>query len=332
MEESLRNWLKSNDLLEYAERLENDGWEKLDDIFHIDEYELNACIHKAGHRKRFHRAVEESKETGVHPSITNQDTDKEAFSPSDDNSCGNTNNTNVEIWLQIIGLGQYVTNLQEAGWDRLEVIKEMGEEDIRNCIDKAGHRKRLQIAMKRYDPSSFHQMSSEVNATVISDSVKEKDDVKIWLSENGLKGYFEKLVEKGWDNLEVLFELVTNEEDLKECICKPGHRSRFRRAVTNERATENCDQITSLNVYGETENMPVTRQTGETNEIKDIAYMQHASNESNSDLATVRDDFESSTIESLQSSYDSDKGNHIAGDGITTEDDLILRYAQFGRL
>ena len=330
MEESLRNWLKSYGLQEYAERLEDDGWEKLDDIFHIDEHELNACIHKAGHRKRFHHAVEEAKATGVHPSITNQETNKEAFSPSDDNSCGNTNTTDVEIWLQTIGLGQYVTNLQEAGWDWLEVIKEMGEQDIRNCIDKAGHRKRFQISMKRYDPASFHQISSEANATVIPDSVqeKEKDDVKIWLTKNGLELYFNKLFEKGWDNLEVLFELGANEEDLKECICKPGHRRRFQRAVTNKRATENCDPMRSVKVYGETENTPVTRRT----EMEDNAYMQHASNESNSDFATVRDDFESSTLDSLQSSYGSDKDNHIADDGITTEDDLVLRYAQFGRL
>ena len=173
MEESLRNWLKSFSLHEYEERFEQDGWEKLDDVFHIDEYDLNECILKAGHRKIFHLAVQETKATGVHPSVRIQETNE---GPNSDDNYSNLEQKtkDVEFWLQRIGLGQYVANFKEEGWDRLEVIKDMDDQEICNCIHKPGHRARFKIAMKEDDPASFNLMSREVNAMVVPDAIQEK--------------------------------------------------------------------------------------------------------------------------------------------------------------
>ena len=317
MEDSLRNWLKSFGLHEYEKRFENDGWENLDDVFHIDQDDLNECIHKAGHRKIFHLAVQETKATGVHPSVKIQESN-EGPNPDDDYSYLEQKTKEVELWLKRIGLGQYAANFQEEGWDRLEVIKDMDDQEIRNCIHKPGHRTRFKIAMKRDDPASFELMSPEISATVVPDAIQEKY-VKKWLTENGLQLYFGKLVEEGWDTLDVLFELDNNEADLKECISRPGHRKRFQRAVIREQAERNHGAQTSVKVSEEMENMQVTMQTG----TDDITYVRNASNDSNTDSVTVPKFFVPAATEPLSKS----KKNFIADVASVKEDGLNQRYA-----
>ena len=147
----------------------------------------------------------------------------------------------------------------------------------------------------------------------------KKKDVKNWLTKNGLELYFDKLVEKGWDTLEVLFELDNNETDLKECISKPGHRQRFQRAVIREQAKRNHGAEIDVKVTEEMENMQVTMQTG----TEDIMYLHNASNDTNTDSVTVPKGFMTAETEPLQKSK-----NHFIADVVSVkEDGLNQRYA-----
>lgn len=305
MEDDVRNWLKSFGLQEYEDQFEKDGWEKLDDILHIDEYDLHACIHKPGHRKIFQLAIQEIEATGMHPSVKIKETNNENSDPNDDENFIDSRAKDVEYMLRSIGLGLYVSKFKEEGWDRLEVVNDMDEQDVCSCIDKPGHRKKFQIAHRKGDISSFSQISSESRASVMPDESQEKEDVKRWLEENNLEQYCDRLVDEGWDTLEVLFEIGDNEEDLKTCIGKPGHRKRFQRAVNIEMSKRNHDTSPKVKLSEERDDIQITQR-------KDIAYLQDASRDIQSDLSKVCGEFAPSQTQPLDKAKGSDKENSAA--------------------
>ena len=55
------------------------------------------------------------------------------------------------------------------------------------------------------------------------------EEVRKWLSLNGLGDYSSNFEKDGWDDLSLLSEM--NDCELKRCIQKPGHRARFRKAL-----------------------------------------------------------------------------------------------------
>ena len=55
------------------------------------------------------------------------------------------------------------------------------------------------------------------------------EDVKVWLSSNGLGEYWPNFEKHGWEELSLLTEM--SEVDLEMCITKRGHRAKFRKAL-----------------------------------------------------------------------------------------------------
>ena len=52
-----------------------------------------------------------------------------------------------------------------------------------------------------------------------------------WLKDNDLEEYFTKFEVYGWDKLSVLPDMT--DSDIEMCIHKPGHKAKFKRALTN---------------------------------------------------------------------------------------------------
>ena len=290
MEHDVRNWLKRFGLHEYEENFEKDGWEKLEDLFHIDGDDLNRCIHKPGHRKRFYLAVKETEATGVHTSIKVNETKNEDIVSYDDETYNDSKAKAVETWLQRNGLGHYFSNFQNEGWDVLEVIYDMNELDISKCIELPGHRMKFQMALKR--------RGSELGESVMPDILQEKEDVKSWLMKNDLEQYFDRLDGEGWDTMEVLFEL--GEEDLRQCIRLPGHKKRFQLAVLNGKSKE-CASLPSGKSLEESADLQMIT------ERKSIAYSQNVFQDMKSDLPTVYEEFVPSQAEPLAKTNGDDK-------------------------
>ena len=55
------------------------------------------------------------------------------------------------------------------------------------------------------------------------------EDVKAWLSSNGLGEYWQNFEEHGWDELSLLAKM--SDEEIVACIKKAGHRAKFREAI-----------------------------------------------------------------------------------------------------
>ena len=234
--EGVRNWLRGFGLEEYVPMFEEDGWDKLHVLFHINEEELENCIHKPGHRKRFHLALETT-----HTFDTKHQT--EDVYPTQGHGIY-PNIDEVNNWLKRFGLDQYISNFEDKGWDTLDVLSHMNEEDIKTCICKPGHRKKLQLAIAKpthADPRSFfskqeyssNKCESSQDIEVCSRKQQTiscpKEAVDRWLINNDLAQYIEPFEKDGWDTLEVLFQI--DEECLKHCISKPGHRTLFQLAI-----------------------------------------------------------------------------------------------------
>ena len=301
--DEVRNWLRSFGLQEYAHRFKEDGWEKLEDLFHIDEDDLKMCIHKPGHRKRFHLAVRETKATGVHPSVRIAELKDEDYSSHDDEIFDDPRAKAAEIWLQRNGLGQYFSNFKDDGWDILDVFTDMDEQDIQQCIDRPGHRKKFQLALKQCDSSNISQLTFQSNEITVQDIRQQRRDVENWLEGNNLEQYIDILEGEGWDTLDVLFELGETEEDLKRCIDKPGHRKRFQLAAISV-------QSGNIQTVSPKEKLPEERtDLHATREIDRVTFthLQNKSIDVKHDLTTVRERVAPSKKERINMNYSNQK-------------------------
>ena len=55
----------------------------------------------------------------------------------------------VRKWLLGCGLGDYVQNFENEGWERFEDLESIEDGDLKACISKAGHRQHFRTEMKK---------------------------------------------------------------------------------------------------------------------------------------------------------------------------------------
>ena len=61
--EEVRGWLQSIGLDRYAAKFEDEGWDTLDILYHMKPDEIERCIDKPGHRRRFEIGLQETPPT-----------------------------------------------------------------------------------------------------------------------------------------------------------------------------------------------------------------------------------------------------------------------------
>ena len=246
--EDVRNWLRSFGLLQYAPQFMEDGWDKLQDLFEIDDQNLTKCINKPGHRKRFTLALAEAKDVGNKTAMSIR------INKSSETDSGNAKEVvvhpkteNVERWLKRHGLGQYFSDFTKGGWDIPEVLPHMDPDDIDACIHKPSHRKKFELALKENNFEKTNSLEEEIAVT--SDVSESPSGIEAWLKSNDLEQYIAKFKDDGWDTMELLFVMAG--EDIKLCIHKPGHIKRFQRAIENEKAKKGALELSAREDYQE---------------------------------------------------------------------------------
>ena len=93
------------------------------------------------------------------------------------------------------------------------------------------------------------------------------EEVKVWLSYNGLGEYWPNFEEHGWEELSLLTEM--SEVDLEICITKRGHRAKFRKALRSLTyapviPASPCHADERQKFFCELETMPVAENTKAT--------------------------------------------------------------------
>ena len=82
------------------------------------------------------------------------------------------------------------------------------------------------------------------------------EEIKLWLSSNGLGEYWHNFEEHGWEELSLLTEM--SDVDLELCITKRGHRAKFKKALRSfTNASAASGNSASLNSAGDLEKNPV---------------------------------------------------------------------------
>lgn len=62
--EEVRNWLRGRELEQYASRFEEEGWDTLDILQRMGPRDIETCISRAGHRKKFEIGLQTHPPTG----------------------------------------------------------------------------------------------------------------------------------------------------------------------------------------------------------------------------------------------------------------------------
>ena len=237
--EEVRNWLRGFGLEDYADKFEEDGWDKLAVLFHITEEDLENCIQKPGHRKRFHLALTNRiTMTSIQSDRDDSTTQANDVPEESPNICSYL--VHVAGWLKRFGLDEYTSCFEKNGWDIIKVLEYMEENDIKDCISKPGHRKKFQLAINSHKCTDAFTLNQDINPPVrnmdaqlnicIGETItSEHDEVNVWLTTHGLEQYIRAFTTDGWDTLEVLSKIET--EYLKQCISKPGHIKCFQLAM-----------------------------------------------------------------------------------------------------
>ncbi len=162
------------------------------------------------------------------------------------NMCNNTETVRydaIKKWLHELKLLQYYKIFIENGYDDVDCIKDMNDNDLKIIgINKMGHRKKIIKSLNNIynsidSPLSYDNVS---NISTKSDSRKqdkinkilkikkisynERNKIKKWLNETVKLGqYFELLIKNGYDTFESIYDITFN--DLAEIgINKMGHR------------------------------------------------------------------------------------------------------------
>ena len=68
----------------------------------------------------------------------------------------------IRTWLLGCGLGDYVQKFEDEGWERFEDLESIKENDLKDCISKAGHRQHFwtEIAKRRHLATTLTPRSS----------------------------------------------------------------------------------------------------------------------------------------------------------------------------
>ena len=279
--EEVRNWLRGFGLEDYAEKFQEDGWDKLAVLFHITDEDLENCILKPGHRKRFHLALTNRINiTSIQSDRDDSTTQANDVPGESRNFCSNLKH--VAGWLKRFGLGEYTPCFEENGWDIVEVLAYMEGNDIKDCISKPGHRKKFQLAINSHNctdeftlnqniNTSVRNMEAQLDICIGETNTSEHDEVNAWLTTHGLEHYIKAFTTDGWDTLEVLSKIET--DYLKQCISKPGHRKCFQLAMQEyqfEKGLQKLPECTSTqnvdtDIYqGDNESETMLIQQGRT--------------------------------------------------------------------
>lgn len=55
----------------------------------------------------------------------------------------------VQRWMTSISKSEYIVSFEEQGWDCMEAVKMMNENDVRRCVSKEGHVKIILSEIKK---------------------------------------------------------------------------------------------------------------------------------------------------------------------------------------
>ena len=102
----------------------------------------------------------------------------------------------VRNWLRGLGLGQYAPKFEELGWETLEILQHMGPEDIKECIDKPGHRKQFELGLKSSnDAATLKVESCSAADKLASDTESDSDKDEAAVVTAGADERVERVVE-----------------------------------------------------------------------------------------------------------------------------------------
>ena len=133
-------------------------------VLHISEDDLRSCIDKPGHIKRFQLALDGPLQKTAVETVE------------------------VDKWLAHTGLEEYKENFIRGGWDTLDMLPHMSDEEIKGCIEKPGHRKRFQLDLQNF----YQNGTPEQNPNLYTDNVcirKGLETVENWLKRFELEQY-----------------------------------------------------------------------------------------------------------------------------------------------
>ena len=166
-------WLQRHGLEQYVLKFEDEGWDMLEVITHMDEHDIQKCIDKPGHRVKFQIALEKH---GIEKGYGHN-----ASALPDSAEVKHV----VESWLKENNLHQYIAKFNDDGWDTFECLIELGrhEEDLKRCIDKPGHRVRFQRALER-ERLSENRVQTEVSKLQSDTTTKQKETERDIAGEN----------------------------------------------------------------------------------------------------------------------------------------------------
>ncbi len=114
----------------------------------------------------------------------------------------------------------------EQGFDDIDTLVLMHEEDLKALVPKAGHRRRLHEALKMVQQLAHeetHQAAEESEQGTLGES-----DIANFFSELRLDEYHDAIVEDGYDDMATLMLL---DEDIKALVPKAGHQKRLQAAL-----------------------------------------------------------------------------------------------------
>ena len=85
----------------------------------------------------------------------------------------------VRNWLRGQGLERYASKFEELGWDSADILQDMEPDDIKECIDKPGHRKKFVKGLKTNPPASDTGSPAEKVKSYRSEDTKlDEENVK----------------------------------------------------------------------------------------------------------------------------------------------------------
>jgi len=117
----------------------------------------------------------------------------------------------VVAFLGRIGLQVYAAPLLRNGWDDMETLLAITDEDMKDLGLSSQHSARLRAELKNFAAGAQGKSSEE----------EENHPVVAFLRGVGLGQYARSLLKNGWDEMDIL--LLIEDADMKDLGMKPGH-------------------------------------------------------------------------------------------------------------